>query len=165
MQRRTLVRTALAAMAVTAFAMTVVVSTTAGAAPPRAEHCVLRVVGQRPTGELETAPIECASTRGAALERSGATAAADVPIGYHYDGFDLTGDSVTVVGGSCIGGWLNLPASWINRISSTLHGTGCPYIRHYDNYNLVSPSQLTVYPGGNMAPSMNNRTNSIQYLP
>jgi hypothetical protein len=68
-----------------------------------------------------------------------------------------------VVGANCVGGWLNLPPEWINRVSSTLHG--CGHIRHFDGYNLVSPNQMTIYPGGNLAASMNNRTNSIQYLP
>jgi hypothetical protein len=135
----------------------------ARAAPGAEEHCVLRVVGQDPaTGELQTGPMTCASTRSAALQRSGAELAADDwPIGIHFDGLSLTGSSLTVVGNSCIGGWLNVPAAWNNRISSTWNG--CPRIRHYDGANLVVPEQTVLAPGGNLL-SLDNKTSSIQYL-
>ena len=163
MQRRTMVRTTVTTVAAAVLGTGVLVTAPGATAAPREEHCVVRVLGQRPTGELETTAPTCAPTRDQALARSGATADADVPIGYHYDGVDLTGSSFTVVGSSCVGGWLNLPATWVNRVSSTLHG--CPHIRHFDGNNLTGASQMTVYPGGNLAAAMNNKTNSIQYLP
>jgi hypothetical protein len=164
MQRGRTVRRILAAVAASAMATTVLVMATAdhGAAAPREEHCVVRIVGQAPDGELRTTTPTCKPTRSAALGASGARAAGDFPIGYHYDGYSLTGSSFVVVGTGCIGGWLNLPPEWINRVSSTLHG--CGHIRHFDKYDLVSPNQMTIYPGGNLL-SLNNRTNSIQYLP
>ena len=166
MQRRTKVRRLMAGVAATAMATTVAVvaSADASAAAPREEHCVVRIVGREADGELRTTAPECAATRASALQSSGAQAAGDFAIGYHYDGVNLTGSSFVVVGTGCIGGWLNLPPEWINRVSSTLHGSGCGHIRHFDGYNLVSPNQMTVYPGGNLG-SLNNRTNSIQYLP
>jgi hypothetical protein len=96
------------------------------------------------------------------MRASGATALVDWPIGVHYDGASLTGSSLTVMGADCTGGWLNAPAGWSNRISSTAHG--CPRIRHYDGYWLVSPEETTLWPGGNLL-ALNNRTSSIQYLP
>jgi hypothetical protein len=163
MQRRTKVRRAVGAVAGAAIVVaTVLVTAPLGAAAPGEEHCVVRVVAQRADGELRTTAPDCAPTRAGALESSGAAAAGEWVIGYHFDGQNLSGGSFNVVGTGCVGGWLNLPPEWINRVSSTLHG--CGHIRHFDGYNLVSPNQMTVYPGGNLAPTMNNRTNSIQYL-
>ncbi len=146
---------AAAAMAIT------VLPQVSAAAVEREVHCVVRVVGREADGRLRTTPASCAPTPSGALQASGA-AASDWAIGRHYDGPGLTGSSFTVVGSSCVGGWLNLPPEWINRVSSTLHG--CPRIRHFDGYNLVSPNQMTIAPGGTLT-TLNNRTNSIQYLP
>jgi hypothetical protein len=96
------------------------------------------------------------------MAASGAARMSSFTIGVHFDGFSFTGDSFTVVGDDCSGGWLNLSASWVNRISSTMHG--CPRIRHFDGYNLTFTSQTTVAPGGNLL-LLANATNSIQYLP
>lgn len=130
----------------------------------RVEHCVLQVVDQADDGELITAEPVCAATRPAALERAGVVAgprAATWVIGGHFDGFGYTGASFSVVGSDCNGGWLNAPAGWNNRISSTLHG--CPLISHFDGYYLVVPQQQTLAPGGNLG-LLNNRTSSLQYL-
>src|SRR5690606_8486404 len=107
----------------------------------------------------------CATSQAAALEAAGVpiTALADWPIGIHYDGANFTGDSVTVVGADCTGGWLNLPGSWNDRISSTLHG--CPHIKHHLHVNLTGTSQTTSAPGGNLGSTLNNEVSSIQYLP
>lgn len=137
----------------------------AGGAPTAAraeEHCVIRVTQRDPDGRLHTTEPECASTRGSALRSAGVTALADWAIGVHFDGANLTGSSLTVLGADCTGGWLNLPAGWSNRISSTSHG--CPRIRHWDGFWLVSPSEDTVWPGGNLG-LLNNKPSSIQYLP
>jgi hypothetical protein len=125
------------------------------------EHCVVRVTGTKPTGELVTTSPVCSTDRGRALRAAGVTLA-DVPIGVHFDGAGLTGSSFTVVGSTCSGGWLNLSALWINRVSSTQNF--CPVIRHFDGYNLTSASEDTLSPGGNLS-SLNNKANSIQYLP
>jgi hypothetical protein len=140
----------------------VLVAPAAGAAKAAEEHCVVQVVGQDPTtGELQLSEPACGPTRGAAVQASGA-APADFAIGVHFDGPGYTGSSLTVVGADCTGGWLNVPAAWNNRISSTLNG--CPRIRHFDGSNLVPPEQTTLAPGGNLL-SLNNKTSSIQYLP
>ena len=136
-----------------------------GATVTKEQHCVVRVTSHDADGRLRTTEPTCAATRTDALRQAGVSlspAAADHPIGIHYDGYGYTGSSLTVVGADCTGGWLNTPAGWSNRISSTMHG--CPRIRHFDGYNLVSPEQTTLAPGANLL-AMNNRTSSIQYLP
>jgi hypothetical protein len=134
------------------------------AGPPAEEHCVLVVAGQAPDGELLTEPLVCSASRPAALRRAeeGTALAADFAIGVHYDGAGFTGSSVTVVGSSCIGGWLNLPAAWNDRISSTANG--CPQIRHFLHVNLAGTSASTFSPGGNLG-ALSNEASSIQYLP
>jgi hypothetical protein len=149
------------ATAVLSGAATAVTWAPAAGAGPREEHCVVRVIGKTADGELQTTDPVCSTTRADALRRSGA-AATDWPIGVHFDGPSYTGSSFTVVGADCTGGWLNLNAAWINRVSSTMHG--CPRIRHFDGYNLVTPAETTLYPGANLL-GLNNKTNSIQYLP
>ena len=137
-------------------------SSARGAAAPAEEHCVVRVTERDASGRLHLTRPDCAPTRGEALRSAGVSATADWPIGIHYDGPSLTGSSLTVVGADCTGGWLNLPAGWSNRISSTMHG--CPRIRHFDGYWLISPEETTLSPGGNLI-ALNNRPSSIQYLP
>jgi hypothetical protein len=131
---------------------------------PAEEHCVVHVVGRDDaTGELRLSELECAATRRAALERSGVDAlAADFAIGVHFDGLGYTGSTLTVVGADCTGGWLNVPAAWDNRISSTLNG--CPRIRHFDGANLTGTQQTTLAPGANLT-TLNNKSSSLQYLP
>jgi hypothetical protein len=167
MQRWKRVATATAVLTGSVVAAVTFITTTAGgterAAPaPKEEHCVVRVLGKATDGELRTTEPVCGPTRAAAMARSGVTAAADWPIGIHFDGPGYSGSSFSVVGADCTGGWLNLPAVWVNRVSSTLHG--CPRIRHYDGFNLTSSAETTFYPGANLT-TLNNRTNSIQYLP
>jgi hypothetical protein len=160
----------LVVMAATAWASAPGAGAVERSAPPAAaeeaeeeEHCVLVVLDQGPDGELRTADPVCGPTRPGALQRVGtATLLADFPIGVHYDGAGFTGSSVTVMGSGCTGGWLNLPGSWNDRISSTLHG--CPTIRHYQHVYLTPPSVTTWSPGGNLG-SLSNEVSSIQYLP
>ena len=146
----------------------------AGAAPPeREQHCAVKVVGQRPSGELVVSEPECRARYADALAAVGArvpgTKAAqlrwsaqssDFVIGTHYDGAGLTGSSFSVVGSNCWGGYLNLSTSWINRVSSTYNG--CFRIRHFDGYDKSGAFEDTVGLGGNLG-TLNNRANSIQY--
>jgi hypothetical protein len=135
------------------------------AGAPKEEHCVVRVIGKAANGELRTTEPVCSTTRAGARQRADRELGvldSDWAIGIHFDGPAYTGSSFTVVGADCTGGWLNLNSSWINRVSSTMHG--CPRIRHFDGYNLVTPAETTLAPGGNLLTN-NNKTNSIQYLP
>lgn len=160
MQRMRRTVTALASATALA-AMAVLGTATPGAAAPREEHCVVHVVGRAADGALVTTTPVCAASLTTARSAAGVSAA-DWVIGQHFDGQNLTGSSFQVVGDSCIGGWLNLPGTWINRVSSTYNG--CPLIRHFDGYNLTGTSASTVHPGGNLPAALNNKTNSIQYL-
>lgn len=145
---------------------------TAAASSPTPTHCVVHVIGEKPSGELLVGPESCFATLEEAMIAEGvaewgtgassrASALATFTIGIHYDGGNLTGASMSVVGSNCSGGWLNVSAIWNNRISSTEHG--CPRIRHYNGTNLTGSSQTTVAPGGNLT-TLNNLTSSIQYL-
>jgi hypothetical protein len=166
MQRWKRMATAMVGLSGAAVAAVTMVTPTAGGSEPRAaltkeQHCVVRVIDKAADGELRTTAPVCSATRADAMRQLG-TEATDWPIGIHFDGPAYTGSSFTVVGADCTGGWLNLNAAWINRVSSTMNG--CPRIRHFDGYNLVTPSETTLYPGANLL-SLNNKTNSIQYLP
>lgn len=151
--------------AVALLASTLVAPAALAAPPDGEEHCVLVVVDKAPDGELKTAPMVCDSSRSRALAAAGVPTArlADWAIGTHYDGAGFTGASVTVVGADCTGGWLNLPASWNDRISSTLHG--CARIKHHLHVNLTGTSQTTYAPGSNLNSTLDDETSSIQYLP
>lgn len=147
------------------FGSVLVAAPQATAAPPE-EHCAARVLAKRPSGELVLSPTVCRPSQTAALQAIGAVAKTgfsvqgSFTIGTHFDGFSMTGSSITVVGDDCDGGWLNLSSSWDNRISSTMNG--CYRIRHYDGDNLSGSSETLLGAGGNLG-SLNNKTNSIKY--
>jgi hypothetical protein len=146
-------------------------------------HCVVRVLGERPSGEFIVTEPTCFSTFAAAMASASDGAlslpsrtAGDIPfrdarvastlasftLGIHYDGFGGTGSSISVVGSSCTGGWWNTPSSWRNRISSSYNG--CTRLRHYDNPN-TSGSYQDTYGAGttdNLS-SLNNRAESVSY--
>jgi hypothetical protein len=109
-------------------------------------ECHLQVTGQAADGQLLTAPD------------SGDVMASFVYVGEHYDGFGLTGSRLLVYGSACSGGYLNVPASWVNKISSTY--SPC-YALHFDLNNLTGISEGVSW--GDLT-YMNNKTNSIQYL-
>lgn len=145
----------------------------ARAAEQPQEHCVIHVVDRTPDGELLVSEPACYATFGEAMRAEGvdawgadaarvdAVTAATFTIGTHFDGANFTGSSMSVVGSDCAGGWLNVSASWNNRISSTMNG--CPRIRHYSGYNLTGSTQDTYSPGGNLT-VLDNQTSSIRYL-
>lgn len=149
------------------------------------EHCVVEVLGQMDTGQLLTAEPWCVSGEEARadlyrstgiraesaavlLANSGAdphvtelaTAAVSV-LGVHYDGANLTGSSLAVYGNNCTGGYINLPSSWVNRVSSS-DNVMCSRIKHHDRYNTRGSYQSSWGSGGNLS-YMSNRANSISY--
>ena len=152
----------------------------AGAAERVDEHCVVHVTGIQRSGQYLTGEPVCyptlvealseagvpldASRAGAGfgdIERSGAIALADRTIGIHWDGSNRTGSSITISGGECSGGFVDLSSAWVNRISSTWNA--CPATRFFDGFGKTGDSEqtglLTVNLGG-----LNNRANSISYL-
>jgi hypothetical protein len=125
--------------------------------PQPERHCVVVVEGQKETGELLVSAEQCwESSEGA---RALVDAASTV-VATHYKGLNFTGSSLTITGGVCGGGWLNLSSSWVNAISST--SSICD-VDHYDLFYLSGTSQRLWSPGGNLT-TMDNRTNSVQYL-
>jgi hypothetical protein len=156
------------------------VSPPSAGATAAGNHCVVSVVGQRPSGEFLTSQPVCydsfvAAMHAAGVDTSGLSvvspsslaasdrlqSATSSIIGIHYDGFNWTGGSFSVSGSNCSGGWLNVAPVWNDRISST--SNGCPRIRHFWDANLVGTSQDTLGVGGNLS-TLNNQTTSIQYL-
>jgi hypothetical protein len=155
------------------------------AEPGRAEvHCVVQVVGETSGGELLTEPLGCyPSFVEAVAVASGGTvrlapgisgeAAFTDPVvegllstftlGIHFDGYNGTGSSITVVGSSCTGGYWNTPTWFSNRISSSYNG--CYRLIHYDYAYLGGASEHTVGARATHNLSvLNNRTESVQYL-
>lgn len=139
------------------------------------EHCVVEVVSQRPDGQLIMSQPTCfrtfgeASAHAQALEASGAsgtssliTPSSTFTLGIHYDGFNGTGSSITVVGSSCTGGWWNTTTVWDNRISSSYNG--CYRLTHHDLPNKGGSSQSTVGAGAthNLS-TMSDRAESVSY--
>ena len=145
------------------------------------EHCVVFVVDQTEKGELITTDPECFSTEDQAnswgqIAMSGpyasmgmsSTGLSFVPLastftlGRHYDGFNGSGSSISVVGSSCTGGWWNTSSSWDNKISSSYNG--CARLKHYDLPNKLGTAQNTYGAGTTDNLSlMNNRTESVSY--
>jgi len=160
------------------------VSSDSGAAIDGGEsHCVVRVVGQKPSGELVVAEPVCYASFGDAVGAasegsidgarvgSGEALLADeelglllssFTLGIHFDGSNGSGSSISIVGGSCTGGYWNTGAAWANRISSSWNG--CYRLRHHDGPNKTGASADTVGSGTHNVPSvMNNRTESVSY--
>lgn len=180
--RRLLFLLVAAAVAAASFIVAPRLTTTAEAA----QHCAVEVLGQADTGELIVSDPVCVSGDDAAraslyaaagisgestnvvLANSGsdvrvtelAAAGASI-LGVHYDGINFGGSSFAVFGSNCLGGYINLSSSWINRVSST-DNVLCTRIKHHDYYNTGGSYQSTWGSGGNLS-YMQNRANSISY--
>ena len=109
---------------------------TAGATSSDSEteitHCVVSVIDQLESGEYVLSDEECYSDFSSAMESVGLGESADTPakaeaaalsiqstLATHYDGASYTGSSFSVLGINCLGGYVNMSASWDNRVSST----------------------------------------------
>ncbi len=79
----------------------------------------------------------------------------------HFDGASQTGSSIAVSGVDCDGGYVNLSASWINRISSAING--CPNVNYYDGYDKTGTYDFTTGFGDKELGVLNNAANSIGY--
>jgi hypothetical protein len=158
-----------------------------GAGPAVGEvetHCVVEVVDQRADGELVLSEPRCywsfaeamfdasdgaaqlgSDSSGAVLFEDGPTTEgvlASFTLGIHFDGFNGSGSSISVVGDSCTGGWWNTGASWANRISSSWNG--CYRLKHHDGPNKSGASESTVGVGATRNLSvLNNRAESVSY--
>jgi hypothetical protein len=138
-------------------AATLVVPVRGAEAAPAGDHCVVHVTGQRASGELTVSAPRCYAAYDTAMRQEAVT----FQIGLHCDGYNLAAPCTSVVGTGCTGGWLNVSATWNNRISSTL--SGCPTILHFDGFNLTGAVAAVSGPGPHNLTGFNNRTSSIQY--
>lgn len=155
------------------------------AGPPVAQaegaesHCVVAVTDRKPDGELifgspkcfdrladvfdyaslPTLDIDEAESPAGSLQPLGGT----FILGTHFDGYNGSGSSISVVGSSCTGGWWNTSSAWDNRISSSYNG--CYRLRHYDYPNKAGDRYDTTGVGqtDNIYGGMNNRTESVAY--
>lgn len=143
-----------------------------------AEHCVVFVVDVSVDGRLVTTEPECFASEEAAeawgalglpmadglglFSGEGVGPLSTFTLGRHYDGFNGTGSSISIVGSSCTGGYWNTTSSWRNRISSSYNG--CARLRHYDYPNRAGQAQDTYGAGttDNLS-SLNNKAESISY--
>jgi len=165
-----------------AVSVMVVVGALPGLAGPTSDeesHCVREVVGQRPDGELILSEARCyGSFMLAALDVSGGevvldhdatggvlfdggtegSSLASFMLGIHFDGYNGSGSSISIVGTGCSGGWWNTGGSWANRISSSKNG--CYRLTHHDYPNTGGASESTVGAGAthNLSSFMNNKT-------
>jgi len=149
-------------------------------------HCVVRVVDQKDDGQFVFDSPTCFAQLPAALEFASyglmteldlagvsgpglfaapdeARALASFTLGIHFDGYNGTGSSISVVGSSCTGGWWNTGGTWSNRISSSWNG--CYRLRHYDYPSKGGTWADTTGVGqtDNLPSFMNNRTESVAY--
>jgi hypothetical protein len=133
--------------AATALVAVIVLSTGAPVAAKvgSSEHCVLYVIGQNPDGSLRTTDLICGPSP--APKSAPRAALSSGVLAVHYKGFGWTGASLSILGGTCSGGWLNLPAGWVNAIASTQ--AGC-VTSHYSGPFRTGSVETTYSPGGNL---------------
>lgn len=123
----------------------------AHAAPSTATvlDCELTVVGMNPDGSFQTTPMECqlvdATTTEAAPSDRPMQALATLAT--HYTGFNRTGSRLTINGGACNGGWLNLPSGWVDAIASTYSYCN---VTHHSSFFQTGNVEIVYAPGGNL---------------
>lgn len=162
-----------------AVSMTVAIPASVGAKTVEKSetHCVIHVMEKTDEGELKMSTPTCFATQERAAAAAGreilkpqlneaageSYALSSFTIGIHYNGFNGSGSSITVVGSSCTGGWWNTPTWFDNKTSSSYNG--CYRLRHYDRPNKQGSSFNTYGVGqiDNITGSMNNRTESVAY--
>jgi hypothetical protein len=146
----------------------------------KTQQCLMTITGKDASNMFKTTAEKCFNSYAEVLRAAGGENIADdiTPaeaknngvfallsiIGVHFDANNGTGSSLTVNGSTCVGGGLNVPLAWNDRISSTLNG--CPSIVHYENSNYVGSSIITYGSGSLTSLSgayMDNRTSSILY--
>ena len=161
MQRTHALRRLLAVTLTAAFTMVAVVPP-AGAAT-KATHCIVEVVSVDARGLGTLGPVTCAPTdAGARLSAvaSGGMSLLSYTIATHYSGLNYTGSTLTVTGDGCSGLYINMPAGWVDVVSSTR--SSC-IVTHYDYFYLFGSTMTLFNPGGNLT-GFDNMTNSAQYL-
>lgn len=129
-------------------------------------HCYVRVVGQEADGELVTTAARCydsESQANDAARRSGGqqrSAAGQGILAVHHDGL---GNSTTIAGSSCAGGWINTSNYWMTHMTSTTN-VDCGTVRHFYDPNLGGVHYDTTPGNGALAGSVYHHVGSVQYL-
>ncbi len=138
-------------------------------------HCVLVVVGQKPSGEFITESLGCFTTLGEAQGAEHATVQGSdrivgegvslltFTLGIHFDGAGGTGSSISIVGDNCNGGFWNTGPTWSNRISSSFNG--CHRLRHHVDPDKGGAATDTTGSGSthNLPGAYDNTTDSVSY--
>jgi hypothetical protein len=169
----------LIAASATLVAVAIPVPASADAQTSKAQSCVLNITGMDEKKNYSYT-MKCYDDFASSLRSVGAIVPDDVTpltvnmeavtamsstIGVHFDANNGTGANLTVSGSTCVGGGLNVPIAWNDRISSTLNG--CGTIQHFENTNYAGAS-LTSYGSGSVtgfgSAYMNNRTSAIKYF-
>ena len=122
----------------------------ASAGPPTDQHCTVAITGQKKSGEYTLGPVVCGDSTALSVQSI---------IAVHFVDINFGGASLSITGGTCGGGWLNMPAGWANVVSSTW--SVCT-TTHYDGYGLSGSSETLFSPGGNLS-ALQDRTNSVRY--
>lgn len=154
--------------------LTVFATTQPSAADTESEvHCVAFIVGQAAGGELALSEPDCFDSELEAgiwaltdpadrLDSGFYFAGSTFTLGRHFDGFNGTGSSISIVGSSCTGGYWNTSSSWDNRISSSYNG--CARLTHWDEPAKNGSFQHTYGAGTTDNLSyMNNKAESVSY--
>jgi len=165
MERSVTLRRLTALAAAAALALVVVAPPAGADTTSKQVHCYLQVTSVDPVSRVaSTAPMVCSSTpegaRSAARAQLGMARAASYWIATHYAGYNFQGSTLTVTGPGCTGVFINVPAAWVDVISSTQ--SPCT-VTHYDLFWLLGANATTFNPGGNLPASFDNRTNSAEY--
>lgn len=152
--KRTITAVACAAVSVAVMLVPAPPHATPTAATPAdglAQRCALTVVGVNPDGSFETTPMVCRTveheTADARNSADRIVTAAPV-LARHYSGYNRTGSVLIVNGATCSGGYLNLPALWVNRIASTYSNCN---VTHHASYFQTGASEVVWAPGGNLS--------------
>jgi hypothetical protein len=154
---RTFRRGVFVALTITSFTLIGAAPALAGAVPAPSEQCSIEIVGLNEDGSYDTGPLVCDTGPTVAAELAGYSATS--VIATHYEGYNFSGASLSISGGSCNGGWLNLPPGWRNRIASTV--SGCT-TRHYAQLDKGGAVNTTFNPGGNLT-SVAFNAESVRY--
>ncbi|MCU1483298.1 MAG: hypothetical protein JWN67_44 [Actinomycetia bacterium] len=145
-----------------------IVVPTAGAAEGE-QHCYVRVIDKKASGELVTTEPSCYATT-AQMQQAAyspptrlrqASTQSTFPLATHYDAANYGGSSTTVYGSDCLGGWLNTSAYWAANMASTRNG--CARVKHFYYQNLGTPVWDTTGTGGNLNSTLTNHAWSVQY--
>jgi hypothetical protein len=136
-------------------------------AAPAADQCVTRLLSAAEMHEGVRSEVKCYRTQAEMLAASGISSGFRTPMADSLLAVHNTfgAGSLSVYGGTCGGGGLNLSAPYNDAITSTTHGV-CGRIKHFAYANANGDYQITSASFGTtvaMNATMTGRTSSIYY--